>query len=139
MESMPCWMSRWTGRACSSGPRTHLLVIHELRRYVRIPVVSQAEIDTGNRVPASATTVEVSSGGISVRLPPSCLSLILSGLSWNLPGIEKLSVRAFICWYRETDKVYGLRFDSSDERRLKVRRLDRPISGNRVTLGRSSV
>src|SRR6476660_9231779 len=46
---------------------THLLVIHELRRYVRIPVVSQIEIDTGNRAPAPATTVEVSSGGMSVR------------------------------------------------------------------------
>lgn len=100
---------------------THLLVIHELRRYVRIPVVSQAEIDSGNRVPAPATTVEVSSGGISVRcstpLPKSDpIRLLLA-----LPGMEKLSVRAFICWYRETDKVYGLRFDSSDERRLKVR------------------
>jgi hypothetical protein len=98
---------------------THLLVIHELRRYVRIPVVSQAEIDTGSRAPA--TTVEVSSGGMSVRcatqLPKSDpIRLLLS-----LPGMEKLSVRAFICWYRETDKVYGLRFDSSDERRLKVR------------------
>ena len=39
----------------------------------------------------------------------------------TLPGLEKLSVRASVCWYRESDKVYGLRFDSSDERRLKVR------------------
>jgi hypothetical protein len=100
---------------------THLLVIHELRRYVRIPVVSEAEIDTGNRVNASVTTVEVSSGGLSVRsatpLPKSDpVRLILT-----LPGLEKLSVRASVCWYRESEKVYGLRFDSSDERRLKVR------------------
>ncbi len=46
---------------------THLLVIHELRRYVRIPIVSPAEIDTGNRVTTPVTTVEVSSGGMSVR------------------------------------------------------------------------
>jgi hypothetical protein len=100
---------------------THLLVIHELRRYVRIPVVSQAEIDTGNRVNAPATTVEVSSGGLSMRsatpLPKSDpVRLILT-----LPGLEKMSVRAFVCWYRESEKVYGLRFDSSDERRLKIR------------------
>ena len=38
---------------------THLLVIHELRRYVRIPVVSQVEIDTGNRTPFTVTAVEV--------------------------------------------------------------------------------
>jgi hypothetical protein len=100
---------------------THLLVIHELRRYVRIPVVSQAEVDTGNRVNASVTTVEISSGGLSVRsatpLPKSdAVRLILT-----LPGLEKLSVRALVCWYREGEKVYGLRFDPSDERRLRIR------------------
>src|SRR5690349_12855409 len=71
---------------------THLLVIHELRRYVRIPVVSQAEIETGNRAPTTVTTVEVSSGGMSVRsatpLPKSDpIRLLLS-----LPGMDKLSV-----------------------------------------------
>lgn len=100
---------------------THLLVIHELRRYVRIPVVSQAEIETESNANAKVTTVEISSGGMSIRsatpLPKSdTVRLLLS-----LPGLEKLSVRAFICWYRESDKVYGLRFDSNDERRLKVR------------------
>src|ERR1051326_5258628 len=100
---------------------THLLVIHELRRYVRIPVVSQVEIDTGNRTPFTVTAVEVSSGGMSVKsatpLPKSeAIRLMLS-----LPGMDKLSVRALVCWYRDSDKVYGLRFDPSDERRLKIR------------------
>jgi len=100
---------------------THLLVIHELRRYVRIPVVSQAEIDVGGQAPVIATTVEVSSGGISIRcltqLPKSdAVRLILTR-----PGVEKLSVRAFVCWYRESDKIYGMRFDPSDERKLRVR------------------
>jgi PilZ domain-containing protein len=98
---------------------THLLVIHELRRYVRIPVMTKAEIETGNRV-LPVTTVEVSSGGMSVHspspLPTDPIRLLLS-----LPGLEKLSLRASVCWYRETDKVYGLRFDAKDERRLKVR------------------
>lgn len=100
---------------------THLLVIHELRRYVRVPVASQTEIDFGGRAPAVATTVEVSSGGISVHCNTALPKSDPVRLMLALPGIEKLSVRAFICWYRETDKVYGLRFDSSDERRLKVR------------------
>src|SRR5215469_12825659 len=43
---------------------THLLVIHELRRYVRIPVVSQAELETDSQTRAKITTVEVSSGGM---------------------------------------------------------------------------
>jgi PilZ domain len=100
---------------------THLLVIHELRRYVRIPVALPVEIDVGGQAPVVATTVEVSSGGISIH----CLAQLPKSdpirLMLNLPGMEKLTVRASVCWYRESDKVYGIRFDSSDERRLKVR------------------
>ena len=99
---------------------THLLVIHELRRYVRIPVASQAEFDVNGR-PVVGTTVEVSSGGISIR----CLAPLPKSdpirLTLTLPGIERLFVRAFVCWYRESDKVYGMRFDGTDERRLRVR------------------
>ena len=99
---------------------THLLVIHELRRYVRIPVASQVEFDVNGRT-VVGTTVEVSSGGISIR----CLAPLPKSdpirLFLTLPGMEKLNVRAFVCWYRDTDKIYGLRFDPTDERRLKVR------------------
>ena len=99
---------------------THLLVIHELRRYVRIPVASQAEFDVNGRA-VIGTTVEVSSGGISIRcLAPLPKSDAIK-LTLTLPGVEKLHVRAFVCWYRESDKVYGMRFDGTDERRLKVR------------------
>ena len=99
---------------------THLLVIHELRRYVRIPVASQVEFEVNGRS-VVGTTVEVSSGGISIR----CLAPLPKSdpirLTLALPGVEKLNVRAFVCWYRDSDKVYGMRFDGTDERRLKVR------------------
>ena len=100
---------------------THLLVIHELRRYVRIPVVSQVEIDAGNRTPFTVTAVEVSSGGMSVRSLSPLPKTEAIRLNLALPGLEKLSVRAFVCWYRDIDKIYGLRFDPTDERRLRVR------------------
>lgn len=99
---------------------THLLVIHELRRYVRIPVASQVEFDVNGR-PVIGTTVEVSSGGISIRCQSQLPKSDAIRLTLSLPGVEKLYVRAFVCWYRESDKVYGMRFDATDERRLKVR------------------
>ncbi len=99
---------------------THLLVIHELRRYVRIPVASQAEFDVNGR-PVTGTTVEVSSGGISIRCQSQLPKSDAIRLTLSLPGVERLYVRAFVCWYRESDKVYGMRFDATDERRLKVR------------------
>ena len=99
---------------------THLLVIHELRRYVRIPVVSQVEVEVANRT-LTVTAVEVSSGGMSVRNATPLPKGEAIRLNLALPGLEKLSVRAFVCWYRDSDKIYGLRFDPTDERRLRVR------------------
>jgi PilZ domain-containing protein len=100
---------------------THLLVIHELRRYVRVPVVAEATVET-SRGSFPAMTVEVSSGGMSVR----CENALPSGeqlkLSANLRGLEGLNLRAYLCWTRGSDHVYGLRFDPTDDRRLKVRR-----------------
>jgi len=99
---------------------THLLVIHELRRYVRIPVVSQAHVDTGSAT-IPINTVEVSSGGLSVHSPMPLPRTDPVRLLLALPGMEKLSIRAFVCWHRESEKAYGLRFDPADERRSKVR------------------
>ncbi len=100
---------------------THLLVIHELRRYVRIPVITQAEIDSGSQANTPVTTVEISSGGMSVRSDTPLPKSDVFRLLLNLPGLEKLSVRASVCWHRENEKVYGLRFDATDDRRLRVR------------------
>src|SRR5882724_2398499 len=99
---------------------THLLVIHELRRYVRVPVVAQAEVETSAKT-VPATTVEVSSGGMSLRCNTRLTSTDPVRITLALPGLPKMTVRAFISWYRDTDKVYGLRFDSKDDRRLKIR------------------
>jgi PilZ domain len=100
---------------------THLLVIHELRRYVRVPVIAEATLDIGATT-AKVMTVEVSSGGMSVRSPNPLSSNDSVRVSARLPGLDNLDVRAFICWARPAEKVYGLRFDPSDQRRLQVRR-----------------
>jgi hypothetical protein len=100
---------------------THLLVIHELRRYVRVPVIAEATLDAGTTM-AKVMTVEVSSGGMSVRSTNPLGSKDAVRVSARLPGLDNLEVRAFICWARPAEKLYGLRFDPSDQRRLQVRR-----------------
>jgi len=100
---------------------THLLVIHELRRYVRVPVIGEALIDFGATT-AKVMTVEVSSGGMSVRSVTPIASSDPLRVSAKLPGLDHLEVRAFLCWCRPAEKLYGLRFDPSDLRRLEVRR-----------------
>ncbi|HEX2330449.1 MAG TPA: PilZ domain-containing protein [Candidatus Angelobacter sp.] len=99
---------------------THLLVIHELRRYVRVPVVGETSLEIGSTT-LKAATVEVSSGGMSVRSATPIASSDAITIRAELPGLPKLNLRAYVCWARPADKVYGLRFDPSDDRRLKIR------------------
>jgi hypothetical protein len=100
---------------------THLLVIHELRRYVRVPVIAEATLELGVTT-TKVMTVEVSSGGMSVRSTNPLNTKDAVRVSARLPGLNNLDVRAFISWARPAEKVYGLRFDPSDQRRLQVRR-----------------
>jgi c-di-GMP-binding flagellar brake protein YcgR len=98
-----------------------LLVIHELRRYVRVPVVAEATLET-SRGSFEAMTVEVSSGGMSVRCQHALPGNEQIKLSPRLRGLEGLNLRAYVCWTRPAENIYGLRFDPMDERRHKVRR-----------------
>lgn len=100
---------------------TRILVINELRRYARVPMVSRAVIDT-SAGSFPVMTVEVSSGGLSVCSPATITAKDPVTVSLTLPGASRFSVRAFVCWERKgADKVYGLRFDPKDAARQKVR------------------
>src|SRR5579871_6624073 len=46
---------------------TQMLVLHELRRYVRIPVITEISVVAAEGSRLSATSIEVSSGGMSMR------------------------------------------------------------------------
>src|SRR5436305_6058922 len=92
---------------------THLLVVHELRRYVRIPVVTEVSLDNGART-SNAMTMEVSAGGMSIRSQSPLGSADMQRISFILPGSKKITVRAFTCWARPSENSYGLRFDPTD-------------------------
>src|SRR5438309_6488369 len=99
---------------------THLLVVHELRRYVRIPVVTEVAIDNGARS-FHAMTMEVSAGGMSVRCQTPLTSVDAVRISFCLPGAKKITLRSFVCWARPAESYYGLRFDPTDDTRVQVR------------------
>lgn len=99
---------------------THLLVLHELRRYVRVPVISETVIEAGANT-AAGVTMDISSGGVAVRCPANLATTDPVKVTLSLPGLPKLMLRAFICWRRERDKAYGMRFDPSDDRRFRIR------------------
>src|SRR5262245_39544329 len=107
---------------------THRLVIHELRRYLRVPLVMQAMAET-SAGSTTVTTVDVSSGGVSVRSPIKLALQDAVRITLTLPGMSRITLRALVCWERAgSEKLYGLRFDSTDGERTKVREwIDRQL------------
>jgi len=97
---------------------TRLLVLHEFRRYVRIPVMTEVSIiGDGRRV--SATTIEMSSGGMSIKSGEDFSIGVPVEVSFALMTLPRVNVRAVVSWNKP--KSLGVRFDPADERRLKVK------------------
>jgi len=99
---------------------TQMLVRHEFRRYVRIPVMTEVavEIDMGGQI--TATSQEISSGGMSLkanRVPEQGSSV---EVSFSLLTLPRVSVRGQVTWNRN-NKTFGIRFDPTDERRQRLK------------------
>ncbi len=99
---------------------TRLLVINELRIYVRVPILLELSIDTeGRRLKAS--TLEVSAGGMSLTSERKFKIGQVMDVAFGLPDGQQVKVGATVCWQREPNQT-GIRFEPTDERRLAVRR-----------------
>jgi len=100
---------------------TQMLVLHEFRRYVRIPVVTQVSVVAGKDRHFDATSHEVSSGGMSLK----CCDEIAPGLpvevSFSLLTLPRIWLRGTVSWTKPASKTFGVRFDPRDERRLRIK------------------
>ena len=101
---------------------TQMLVLHEFRRYARVPVITQVSVIAGsNHRQFEASSVEVSSGGMSLK----CAQEVAPGLpvevSFALLTLPRVWVRGNVTWTKAADKSFGVRFDHGDGRRLKVK------------------
>ncbi len=97
---------------------TRMLVQHEFRRYVRIPIITEVSlVGDGRRV--SATSIEISSGGMSLKSHEDFSVGTSVEVSFALMTLPRVNVRASISWHKP--KSVGVRFDPSDERRSKIK------------------
>ncbi len=99
---------------------TRMLVVHEFRRYVRIPVMTEVGIvfDDGTRM--TATSQEISSGGMSLKgnhLPEQGKAV---EVSFSLLTLPRVWVRGQVTW-KKSNKSFGIRFDATDQRRLRLK------------------
>jgi PilZ domain len=97
---------------------TRMLVLHEFRRYVRIPVLTEVSIvGDGRRI--SATSIELSTGGMSVKSSEDFSIGANVEVSFSLMTLPRVNLKGVVSWCKP--KSLGVRFDSADVRRQKVK------------------
>ena len=97
---------------------TQNLVLHEFRRYVRIPVMTEVAV-VGEGVRFSASSIEMSSGGMSVKSPEDISKGTNVEVAFSLLTLPRIAVRGTVTWRKP--KSFGVRFDPADDRRQKVK------------------
>jgi hypothetical protein len=98
---------------------THMLVLHEFRRYARIPIMTDVTVVSNDGRRLSASSIDLSSGGMSLKSPEDVPEGTNVDISFSLLTLPRVSVRGSVTW-RKT-KSFGVRFDPSDERRQKIK------------------
>jgi Tfp pilus assembly protein PilZ len=97
---------------------TRMLVLHEFRRYVRIPVMTEVSIvGDGRRI--SATSIELSTGGMSVKSSEDFSIGANVEVSFSLMTLPRVNLKGVVSWCKP--KSLGVRFDPADDRRQKVK------------------
>ena len=98
----------------------HLLIIHELRRYVRVPIVLECTVDLIGGGKLGGVTRDLSYGGMSVITPTRVSVDHTCEISFTLPNGTGIKMGATITWRHEPELI-GLRFEPADDRRLQIR------------------
>jgi len=99
---------------------TNTLVLHEFRRYVRIPVITEVTVQIGEARKFAATSIEVSSGGMSIRSIETVGTGDQVEVSFALLTLPRLWIRSTVTW-KKPKHSFGVRFDITDERRRKLK------------------
>ncbi len=100
---------------------TYLLLIRQLRRYVRLPLITEVKVATPNRGNFSGLTREVSAGGLSVHAVDGLSVADTAQLSFGLPELPGLEIPAVVCWRLEVQRTTGFQFRQCNDRvRLKA-------------------
>src|ERR1700730_8668748 len=98
---------------------THMLVLHEFRRYARIPIMTEVTVVSPDGHRLTASSVEVSSGGMSLTSSEDMPAGTSVEISFSLLTLPRVNVRGVVTWRKA--KSFGVHFDATDDRRHKVK------------------
>ncbi len=94
---------------------TQALVNGEMRLYVRLPLVTAVRMEVDN-ARHNASTREISAGGLAIHTPLKLAVPQSVGLSFSLPGVPEVTLRAVVSWVTEAESLVGVRFAPSEAR-----------------------
>jgi hypothetical protein len=100
---------------------TQMLVAHEFRRYLRIPVITEISVLTADSRRFTAISQEISSGGMSIKSDEEVPLNQSLEISFALLTLPRIWVRGTVCWSKPSNKTCGIRFDLQDERRIRIK------------------
>jgi hypothetical protein len=100
---------------------TQMLVLHEMRRYVRIPVITEISLSLSDGQKVTATSIEISSGGMSLRSAGEITVGQSGEVSFALLTLPRIWVRCAVTWRNGVGKTFGIRFDAQDDRRFRIK------------------
>jgi hypothetical protein len=98
---------------------THNLLLHEFRRYVRVPIMTDVSVIMADGQRLSASSVEMSSGGMSLKSADELKQGSNCEISFSLLTLPRVGLRATVSWRK--GKIFGVRFDPADERRRRLK------------------
>jgi len=99
---------------------TQMLVLHEFRRYVRIPIITEISVVMGEKK-FSATSMEISTGGMSLKSSDAVTPGQAMEISFALLTLPRIWVKGTVSWRNVAKRTFGIRFDAQDERRRKIK------------------
>jgi len=98
---------------------THMLVLHEFRRYARVPIMTEVTVASSDGQRLTASSVEISSGGMSLKSSEDMPAGSNVEISFSLLTLPRVNIRGVVAWRKS--KSFGVHFDPSDDRRRKVK------------------
>jgi len=98
---------------------TQMLVLHEFRRYVRVPIITEVSLVTSDTRRFTGTSHDVSSGGISLEAHQELAPGQSLEVSFALLTLPRIWVRGNVSW--RNGSRFGIRFDPRDDRRSKIK------------------
>ena len=99
---------------------TQMLVLHEFRRYVRIPVMTEVAVQVSEGRRITATSLEISSGGMSLKSTDDLSPNQSVEVSFALLTLPRIWIRGNVTW-KKPKHSFGIRFDMTDERRRRLK------------------